>query len=155
MEGARKGEPIGGEKKCPMGPPPDQSTRDAPDQEGGPAEAQELPENDGEAQGKAGKLSGGVQAADKVLPELKGNSESCGHQLTAVGCQGGQGMAVQGPAGRKRSWLLEELKLAGGQCTGGERECALLRAAAGWSPFRWINCGGAQRRIKEEGERCK
>ena len=45
---------------------------DAADQEGGSAEARELPENEGEAQGKAGKLSGGVQAADEGLPELKG-----------------------------------------------------------------------------------
>ena len=67
----------------------------------------------------------------------------------------GHGSAVQGPAGGKRSWPLEELKLAGRQCTGGERERALLKAAAGWSPFRRINCGGAQSRIKEEGERCE
>ena len=116
-------------------------------------EAQELPENEEEAQGKAGKLSGGVQAADEGLPELKGDSESCGRQPAAVGCQGGQGRAVQGPAGRKRSWPLEELKLAGGQCTGGERERTLLRAAAGWSPFRRINGGGAQSRIKKGSEK--
>ena len=65
----------------------------------------------------------------------------------------GQGSAVQGPAGRKRSWPLEELKLAGRQCTGRERECALLRAAASWSPFRQINCGGAQSTIKEGSEK--
>ena len=67
----------------------------------------------------------------------------------------GHGSAVQGPAGGKRSWPLEELKLAGRQCTGGERECTLLKAFAGSSPFRQINCGGAQSRIKEEGERCE
>ena len=67
----------------------------------------------------------------------------------------GHGSAVQGPAGGKRSWPLEELKLAGRQCTGGERERTLLKASAGSSPFRQINCGGAQSRIKEEGERCK
>ena len=55
----------------------------------------------------------------------------------------GHGSAVQGPAGGKRSWPLEELKLAGRQCTGGERERAHLRAAAGWSPFCWSNGGGA------------
>ena len=104
MEGARKGEPIGGEKKCPMGPPPDQSTRDAPDQEGGPAEAQELPENEGEAQGKARKLSGGVQAADEGLPELKGNSESCGRQTCRRGLSRGPRQSGPGP-----SWEEEEL----------------------------------------------
>ena len=96
-----------------------------------------------------------MQAADKGLPELKGDSKSCGRQPAAVGCQGGQGRAIQGPAGRKRSWPLEELKLAGGQCKGGERGRTLLRAAASWPPFLWINCGGAQSRIKGEGERCK
>ena len=65
----------------------------------------------------------------------------------------GQGSAVQGPAGRKRSWPVEELKLAGRQCMGGERECTLLRAAAGWSPFRRINSGGAQSRIKKGSEK--
>ena len=66
----------------------------------------------------------------------------------------GHGSAVQGPAGGKSSWPLEELQLARRQCTGGERERALLKAASSWSPFRRINCGGAQSRIKEEGEGC-
>ena len=36
---------------------------------------------------------------------------------------------------------------------GGERERALLRAAAGWSPFRRINGGGAQSQIKKGSEK--
>ena len=81
---------------------------DAPDQEGEdrvlllpegwPVEARELPENEGEAQGKARKLSGGVQAADEVLPQLKGNSESCGRQPAAWAVKGAK-------AGRSRAQL--------------------------------------------------
>ena len=65
----------------------------------------------------------------------------------------GQGSAVQGPARGKRSWPLEELKLVGSQFTRGERERALLRVAAGWSPFRRINGGGEQSRTKKGSEK--
>ena len=83
---------------------PIQEGWDAPDQEGGPAEVRELPENEGEAQGKAGKLSEGVQAADEGLPELKGNSESCGRQTRRRGLSRGPRQSGPGP-----SWEEEEL----------------------------------------------
>ena len=95
-----------------------------------------------------------LQAGKSVKGEAKEWGQAKGKaSAPADNKRRGQGSAVQGPAGRKRSWPLEELKLAGRQCTGRERECALLRAAASWSPFRQINCGGAQSTIKEGSEK--
>ena len=65
-----------------------------------------------------------LQAGQRV----KGEAEERGLAKEEAGAPGdnkrrGHSSAVQGPAGRKRSWPLEELKLAGRQCTG-ERENA-------------------------------
>ena len=62
---------------------------------------------------------GPLQAGQSVRGEAKERGLAKGEAgAPADNKRRGQGSVVQGPAGRKMCWQLEELKLAGRQCTG-------------------------------------
>ena len=69
--------------------------------------------------GQSGPLQAGQHVRGEAEERVLAKEEACAPEDNK---RRGQGCAVQGPTRGKRSWLLEELKLAGRQCMGGERE---------------------------------